>query len=248
MGPGNIKNLAEQVLAAMHDPDAKARARLVGPAPTDAYHREVKQNLLDTFARNVPRGFRWVVSDEKLRQRVRPPEAVAYARDRAIKLKSMMLTGDTGAGKTSLAMACYRAIAIEAIRALEDGEAYSRETCRTLIRASLGAVVVSARKLARGSMEAPLGKGIAPIVGAAMTAPLLVLDDLGQELEIFRGSSSAVGEVIQERHAEKLPTLVTTYLSERSLANEYGDGIRRRLVGWGVIKLGTPWRTSGRTS
>jgi DNA replication protein DnaC len=76
------------------------------------------------------------------------------------------------------------------------------------------------------------------LVDRAIGATLLVLDDLGMDVEVFRTSGSAVREVLYERHAAYKPTIVTTYLTAPDLAKHYGQGLSRRLGEGTVLVLG----------
>ena len=77
-----------------------------------------------------------------------------------------------------------------------------------------GAMFLEAAWLARARARHRLGQGDPPLVTDAMTVPLLLLDDLGQEREDRDG---CITDVVYERHNAQLPTWVTC-----GLAN--GDG------------------------
>jgi DNA replication protein DnaC len=128
-------------------------------------------------------------------------DAIARART-ATTSAQVLLVGPAGTGKTSLAAAMFQA------------------------RLEPRACWCSAFELARARASARLGEE-APLVAAALRAPLLVVDELGAE---EHRPGSAVVEVIYERHAEQRPTWVTTGMTSASLSARYGGGILRRVT------------------
>ena len=72
-----------------------------------------------------------------------------------------------------------------------------------------------------------LGEGEPPIVRDAVAAPLLLLDDVGQEVV---AGTAAIAHVIQHRYDHAKPTLVTSGLTVEQLLSRYGAGVVRRLV------------------
>lgn len=136
----------------------------------------------------------------------------------------LVFVGPSGSGKTSLAIAMFRA-ALDA----EPARDYRRS----------GHLYVSAYKLAKARACHPLGEGEAPLVAQALRAPVLLLDEVGGE---DPRHASAVAEVIYERHAEGMPTWVTTGTDPEKLAARYGGGIGRRM-----FEGATVFRLVGRT-
>lgn len=71
-----------------------------------------------------------------------------------------------------------------------------------------------------------------------MSAPLLVLDDVGQEGEF---GIAAVAHVIQHRYDRVKPMIATTGFTVEQLVSRYGAGVARRLIetagGAVVLKL-----------
>jgi hypothetical protein len=95
---------------------------------------------------------------------------------------------------------------------------------------------VTAFRLAKARASHPLGEGEAPLVAKALAASLLVVDELGGEDDRH---GTAVREVLHERHAENLPTWVTTGVGPREIAARYDGGIARRLFeGAEVFRMG----------
>lgn len=129
-------------------------------------------------------------------------------------LRGAVFVGPAGAGKTSLAVAAFRAL-------VEGSYVRTRwDTSRARHR------YTSAHALAKARAMHPLGEGESPLVLAALSAPLLLIDELGGEDPRY---ASAVTEVLYERHAEGRPTWVTTGVGPSELATRYGGGIARRL-------------------
>jgi DNA replication protein DnaC len=170
----------------------------------------------------IPPRFRWAASGDLgvLAERVRlEPDRIAKA-VASPPAGSMMLVGDTGTGKTSLAVAMLVA-AVRSSPHLRDRDMFA-----------------SSFVLAGARGRHPLGKGEAPEVEAAMSAPLLLLDDLGSEGE---GRQNVLSEVIFARHEADLPTWVTTGFPAELLMARYGSAIIRR-----VLETGKPIRLGAR--
>ncbi len=144
------------------------------------------------------------------------PAALERARDAMSALRVAIVGTRSRIGKTSLAVAMFRAAVREPRFA--------------------GARYVSAYALAKARSGARLGDGEASLIELALAAPLLVVDEVGGEDARY---GSAVAEVIYERHAWHRATWITTAATSQALAQRYGEGIDRRIVdGAIVIKLG----------
>lgn len=162
---------------------------------------------------SIPKRFRWAIdrNPETLSQRVTlPPERIAAALTWADGLgavpPSLALTGVTGAGKTSLAVALF---ATWFARHRDEGARF-----------------VSAIELGLARSRHPLGHDDPPAVVAACEAPLLILDDLGAEAPMH---ADVVRQVLHTRHNDDLPTWVTSGLDRADLARRYDGGLARRL-------------------
>jgi DNA replication protein DnaC len=170
-------------------------------------------------AASIPARFAWArgLDAPDLSARV---DVAALEQARALdlgRLDRVTLLGPATAGKTSLAVAIASAwIGVHA----------------------RPAVFVAAVDLGLARQQHGLGDGEPRIVRHAMSAALLLLDDVGQEAEF---GSPAVAHAIQSRYDRVKPTLATSGLTVEQLVSRYGAGVGRRLVetagGAVVLKL-----------
>jgi DNA replication protein DnaC len=125
-----------------------------------------------------------------------------------------IVTGPTGAGKTSCACAMMR---------------------YAIVHSDLGpgARFVSAARLVRDCRETPRGQ-VPPAVHECDLASILVLDDLGQDA-MYR---DYVRVILEDRISRRRRTIVTTFLSEDEVSSTYGSGVKRRLFDGLHIRLG----------
>jgi hypothetical protein len=90
--------------------------------------------------------------------------------------------------------------------------------------------------LSKARREHRLGEGDAAIIRDAITATVLLMDELGAEAG--RGDT-AVPEIIHERHAADRVTIYTTPFQRDELEGRYGSGIARRIFeGAVMVRLG----------
>lgn len=186
---------------------------LAGPYDRCEACRTVERHAaaIARVAATVPPRFRWALDSDlaTLSERVRlDPKRIAAA-IAAPPSGCLMLVGDTGTGKTSLAVAMFMA-AVRLAPELRDRDRFA-----------------SSFALAGARNRHPLGQGEAPDVAAAIGAPLLLLDDLGSEGD---ARSSVVAEVIFARHEADLPTWITTGFGAEQLMARYGSAIIRRVI------------------
>ena len=171
---------------------------------------EGRQVALGALERTIPESYRWArFSAPELRDRI-PAPAIARAQD-AWRDDRVCLMGAARAGKTSLAVAMARRRVSESART---------------------GVFVHAYKLGVARILHPAGRGEPELVELAMRTPLLLLDDLGGERD---HATSAIPDVLVERHAEGRPTWVTTGLTREQLVKRYGQGIVARVFERGTL-------------
>jgi DNA replication protein DnaC len=182
----------------------------------DCCVRGQRASRVDAARESVPQRFRWAKLDDPRLAKIVGPRSLAAAHA-AMSSERVALFGAPGSGKTSLACAM--------LRALHDG-ATAEGAPEPLIRRASRSLFVSAYDLSKARARHPLGQGEAPLIEAALTASVLVIDDLGSERDGFQ---SAVTEVLYERHAECRTTWVTTWLDVAQATARYGGGIARRL-------------------
>lgn len=220
------KGPAEPCVVLCPSCSAASRDRLAARREAeDAAARErMREAGLAQAIATIPAKYQWATFDApELLTRVKSRAAIEQARA-AITAERVLLVGGAGVGKTSLACAMLRSI-IEAGR--RDASEYRR---------SASARFSGAYWIAKARGEHRLGDGEAPVIREALRASVLVIDDLGIE----QAKNTALSEVIYERHAEEMPTIVTTGFGFEALAQRYGDGIARRLAeGAKVIRCGT---------
>ena len=158
------------------------------------------------------------VGAPELRQRVQlEPSAFKAAYREAMAGKSLVLHGGQGCGKTSVAVALFRAI-------LDRGR--GKDATKENAHLARRAFFVSSYDLARDRARHKLGDGESPLIERAMRASLCVIDDLGSEAET---QLSGVGDVVYERWGQDRPTWVTTWANPEEIGVKYGGGIARRV-------------------
>jgi DNA replication protein DnaC len=161
--------------------------------------------------------------------RVVPSAAIQIAA-RATDAHSVVIVGAAGAGKTSLATALLvdrvnRSLALTPKRSPDSSS-----------RRSPVGLFTNTFEIAKARREHRLGDGEAHTVALAISARILLLDELGSESD---GNNTAVAELIHARHEQDRPTIFTTPFTAQQLAARYGDGIARRVFENAVvIRLG----------
>lgn len=128
-----------------------------------------------------------------------------------------VLLGSTGLGKSS-------ALGVALKRAASQGHLDPNAN-----RNGYAAKWVQARDVGRAVREHPLGQGRAPILHQALSADLLIFDDLGLE-----GDHGEILDVLEERYQRGRVTWTTSGLSTQQLSDRYGAAFYRRLTGGGV--------------
>jgi hypothetical protein len=203
---------------------------------------EVRKGRLRNAWHTVPESFRWasfgamlrsrikhaVVSQNRQRQYVDPVERVMFS---VADVPSMLFLGPSESGKTSLAAACIRHVIDGALCAIDLGMK------SPAFRQGCGVMFVTAYDLAKAQIYSPLGRR-PELVENAIRSSVLVIDELGMDIDVYRQSATSVREVIHERHSNRRPTILTTYLTKQQLEQQYGRGIANRLGKFKVVLLG----------
>lgn len=166
----------------------------------------------ESWRRLIPRRYHWARPEvPELAARVHPVRHDGAQATPGEAIAAMLahpgvvvLRGPPGAGKTSLLVAALRA-------AWDRGDSVA---------------FADAHLLGTARIQHAAGQGEAPYVERAMQAELLALDDLGQERQT---QNNAVADVLLQRHAEDLPTWITTGEGFDALAAKYGGGVARRI-------------------
>jgi hypothetical protein len=191
------------------------------PTPTVSPRCQRANALLE---RSLPPSHAWCRLDApELSERVYGA-AIGIGR-RAFHEPRVCFVGTSRTGKTSLAVAMLRAWVAK----------YERR-----------AMFAAAHRLGVARIQHPAGHGEAPLVEAAIDAPLVLLDDLGSERDF---PTNPIADVIFERHARDLPTWVTTGLPRDALVARYGAGVMARLFERArVIQVGPNTPSSPKTT
>jgi DNA replication protein DnaC len=188
--------------------------------------RSLREAALRTARESIPPAFRNLDAQEVRRRTTVDQESLELALTSTARSR-VVLVGASGFGKTTLACLMLRQV----IEVGVDGARAGFERARR-------ALFVDAPGLCRAVRDHPLGAGDAPMLERALRASVLVLDDVGQELEL-RMPCNPVVEVIRERHAQERATWVTTFLSPAGMEKGYGSGTARRVLdGAAVISVG----------
>lgn len=169
------------------------------------------KGALSRVIATIPQRFKWAASGDPaaLQARVKlSAERIAKALESPPD-GDLMLIGNTGAGKTSLAVAMLCA-GVRQNPGLRSQDRFA-----------------AAYALAGARARHPLGQGEAPEIKAAMKAPLLLLDDLGSEADDRR---NVLTDIIFARHEGDLPTWVTSGFPPEHLMGRYGSALIRRLI------------------
>lgn len=129
----------------------------------------------------------------------------------------LLLGGDTGSGKTTMALAILQ----DVMRAGRDLNAPD-----DVVRRARTARHFTAADLSVARRQAPFGQE-AREVTAALNASLLVIDELGAEAECDQG---VIEQIVFARISAGRPTIITTGLTGPVLRKRYTSGFVRRIA------------------
>lgn len=134
---------------------------------------------------------------------------IKYANDFSFDSPSIVMMGKTGLGKTHLSLSI----------------------AKTVVDGGFGVVYVPAQKLVsnleREHFSASAGDAF---MRKYTNCDLLIIDDLGAEFQ-SSFSVSAIGNLINERLYENRPTIISTNLTGKELAERYSERTASRILG-----------------
>lgn len=134
---------------------------------------------------------------------------INYANSFSADSPSIVMMGKTGLGKTHLSLAIAKTVA-------ENG---------------YGVVYLPAQKLVSNlEREHFSASGSDAFLRRYTECDLLIIDDLGAEFQ-SGFSNSAIGNLINERLYENRPTIISTNLSGKELAERYSERTASRILG-----------------
>lgn len=172
----------------------------------------VKARQLELTVRNALSRIAWAWTDDRdvYERAVGVPNLRAIGERWTPERGSLLVLGTTGSGKS--------ASVARALRRLVRAAASESDSV-------LGVMWTSAADLAHARRRHRIGSGEAPLIEAAIEAPILVVDELGVE-----PASEAIFELYDARYRRAVPTLTTSGMSREQLVARYGDGLVRRMT------------------
>lgn len=184
--------------------------------------RRMRRDALVDARNSIPETFRWAtLTAPELRARIRKPAAIAKASEYVRDLPLVtVVTGVTRSGKTNLVCAMLHAV-------IEAGVTSNEEA----FRKARGSRFVSAKSLVgrRGDSDEEL-------LDAAVGASVLVLDDMGKELDgcppgtpLAAQRIAPIVDVIDKRHNTGRPTLIASWWGPQDVERRYGGGTSGRM-------------------
>jgi DNA replication protein DnaC len=183
--------------------------------------RTFAERRLDGVLSSLPE-FAVLPDSPEFSERVQEPRLRSAAeRYRVETHGNLVLLGPAGCGKTMLAAAIIKRLCAEAVAAFIAPAPDSSK-----LEYAARVVWTTAAHLHNSRRQHRLGEGEAPAFLRAEKAPLLVLDELGQEMADDRW----LLEFLNARYNCGLPTIATSGLTRPELGKRYGAGAVRRLV------------------
>lgn len=151
--------------------------------------------------------------------------------------ESIVLCGNTGCGKTHLAVAMIKNAFINDINRLLDVDLSGRTP--PIVKRIMFKPVPDLLLEIRQSFRADAQQSEEAIISKYCDAGLLILDDLGSE-KTSEYSITTLYIIIDRRDRELLPTIITTNLSQKEIEEKLGARIASRLSGMKNIKINMP--------
>jgi DNA replication protein DnaC len=183
--------------------------------------RALAERRLEGVLSSLPQ-FAVLPDSQEFAERVREPRLRnAAERYRVEKHGNLVLLGPAGCGKTMVAASIIKRSFAEAVAAFMAPVSDSSK-----LEYAVRVVWTSAADLHNSRRQHRLGEGEAPEFLRAEMAPLLVLDELGQEIADDRW----LLEFLNARYNRGLPTISTSGLTRPELEKRYGAGAVRRLI------------------
>lgn len=150
---------------------------------------------------------------------------------------NIVLYGNTGCGKTHLAVAMMRKAIIADINRVLELKWVNRIQPQILTTRFIPAPELLLE--IRQSFRDDSTTSEADVIKKYCDAGLLVLDDLGSE-KTSEYSITTLYIIIDRRDRELLPTIITTNLSQKEVEEKLGARIASRLAGMKNIKINMP--------
>lgn len=201
------------------EPPERAALRLAWDADRTKTQRD---RQIARMTACIPTGYAAArLGTESLRKRVRFSTTAIADTERALGESTIVWTGLSGSGKSSLACAAIRG------RAEREADSEWARGRFMFLRAS---------ELAVASKHQSLGEGTPELVRSAIDADLVVIDELGSEPRSPHWQD--VEDVVFARYERALPTWFTTWTTLDDIASRYGDGFARRVFGQVNIDCG----------
>ncbi len=133
---------------------------------------------------------------------------VKYANEFSADSPSIVMTGKTGLGKTHLSLSIAKVAA----------------------QLGYGVVYAPAQKLVSNLEKEHFSNAGDSFMKKYASCDLLIIDDLGAEFQSAFGTS-AIGNLINERLYENRPTIISTNLTGKELAERYSERTASRILG-----------------
>ncbi len=180
--------------------------------------RTFAERRLDGVLSSLPR-FAVLPDSPEFSERVQDPRLRSAAEEYSVEKRgNLVLLGPAGCGKTMAVASIIKRLCAEAVAAYVSDSSKLEYAARV--------VWTSASDLHNSRRHHRLGEGEAPEFLRAERAPLLVLDELGQEVADDRW----LLEFLNARYNRSLPTISTSGLTRVELEERYGVGALRRLI------------------